>query len=241
MPVIVLPALNEAASIRLLLDGLLAVPETRGRLRIIVVDDGSTDATAALVRGYADQNVELVQHERNRGLHEAMRTGLFRAVQSSGPDDVIITMDADNTHNPDLIPNMLHKIEEGYDVVIASRFAPGGTMIGASFPRHVYSAGARFILGARFRIPGVRDYTCGYRAYRASRIKEAFDRWEEEFIDIPGFTCMLDILLRLHALGARITEVPLVLRYDLKESASKLRVFRTIRSTLRMVFARLRT
>lgn len=240
MPTIVLPAYEEAASIAQLLDGLLQHTGHGPNTHLIVVDDGSKDATAQIVRSFADRGVTLVQHRENKGLHEAVRTGLIAALDVTGDDDVIITMDADNTHNPDRIPLLLAQIAAGYDVVIASRFAPGGRMIGASFPRHVYSTGARVILGTRFGIPGVRDYTCGYRAYRASRIKEAFDRWGDEFIDVPGFTCMLDILLRLHALGASITEIPLVLRYDWKESASKLRVLRTIRNTMRMVFARLR-
>lgn len=240
MATIVLPALNEEASIARLLEGLLAVGEDGRTHAIIVVDDGSTDGTARIVGGFAVRGVRLVQHERNRGLHEAMRSGLIAALDGTMPTDVVITMDADNTHDPELIPAMLRKISEGYDVVIASRFAPGGAMIGPSPVRRLYSAGARIILSARFGIPGVTDYTCGYRAYRATRIKQAFDRWGAEFIDVPGFTCMLDILLRLHILGAEITEVPLVLRYDRKESTSKLRVMRTIRNTLKMVFARIR-
>ena len=66
-------------------------------------------------------------------------------------------------------------------------------------------------------------------------LRKAFDRWGDDFINVPGFACMLDILLRLHTLGARIEEVPLVLRYDLKESPSKLRVLRTIRNTLKLL------
>lgn len=239
MATVVLPAYNEAASLAELLEGILRVP-VRGGLLILVVDDGSADETAAIAAGFEPRGVRVIRHAHNKGLHEAMRTGLIEALALTPADGTIVTMDADNTHNPDLVPQMLQKIEAGYDVVIASRFAPGGRMIGASPRRHLYSLGARTVLTARFRIPGVRDYTCGYRAYRAARIQQAFDRWGDEFIDVPGFTCMLDILLRLHMLGARITEVPLVLRYDYKQSASKLRVLQTIRNTLRMVFAAIR-
>ena len=203
--------------------------------RVIVVDDGSSDRTAEIVRPYCGEQVTLVEHERNQGLHAAVRTGMLTALERSGSDDVVIVMDADNTHDPALIPAMLAKIEEGADLVIASRFAPGGKMIGAPPIRHLYSAGARLLLTLRFPTSGVRDFTCGYRAYRAGLLKKAFEKYGDQFISVSGFACMLDILLRLHALGARIKEVPLVLRYDFKESQSKLRVFSTVKNTIRLM------
>jgi dolichol-phosphate mannosyltransferase len=237
--IVALPAYNEEGSIELLLDSLCTV---LGKLpvlsRIIVVDDGSTDATAARVLAFRGCPVSLVEHDRNRGLHEAVRTGMLEGLRAARPDGVIVTMDADNTHHPDLIPRMLEEISRGADLVIASRFAPGGRMMGASFMRRVYSYGARAILSLRFPAPGVRDYTCGYRAYRAAILQRAFDRWGDEFIRFPGFSCMLDILVRLRSLGARIAEVPLVLRYDRKVGPSKMRVFRTIANTLRVAALR---
>ena len=236
---VVLPAYNEEAAISVLLDKVLAMADTMDRpARILVVDDGSADRTAAIVEQYAHRGVELLRHGRNRGLHEAVRSGVIQALQDAGPRDCVVTLDADNTHHPDLIPRMVEHIEHGADVVIASRFAPGGRMVGAPFMRRVYSMGAGFVLRVRFPLDGVRDYTCGYRAYRASTLQQAFDRWGKEFINVPGFSCMLDILLRLRMLGAKFVEVPLVLRYDLKESPSKLRLLRTIRNTLGLVFAR---
>ena len=77
--------------------------------------------------------------------------------------------------------------------------------------------------------------------YRMSLLRRAFERWGDEFVNVPGFSCMLDILLRLRTLGARAVEVPLVLRYDLKVSPSKLRVLRTVRNTLGLVAGRDRT
>jgi dolichol-phosphate mannosyltransferase len=233
---VVLPAYNEEGAIGLLLDKVLAMVVSDVRpATIIVVDDGSTDGTAAAVSRYREDGVTLVRHEQNKGLHEAVRTGMLYALDQAGPHDVVVTLDSDNTHHPDLIPAMLAQIERGADVVIASRFAPGGRMVGAPFIRHVYSFAAGVMLRFRFPIDGVRDYTCGYRAYRAGTLQQAFARWGDEFINVPGFSCMLDILLRLRTLGARMVEVPLVLRYDLKVSPSKLRVLRTIANTLRLV------
>src|SRR5262245_50985546 len=168
---VVLPAYNEQASIDLLLqnaiDVIAPLPQSA---RIIVVDDGSTDRTAGIVRSFTRQGVELVSHGRNRGLHEAVRTGLLEALDGIAEDGVIVVMDADNTHHPELIPQMVARIDAGADVVIASRFAPGGKMIGAPLIRRVYSLGARTLLTMRYPTCGARDFTCGYRAYRAETL-----------------------------------------------------------------------
>lgn len=195
--------------------------------RILIVDDGSRDNTAQIVRDAAAQMpVELIQHPRNMGLGAAMRTGLNAASRSS---DVVITLDADNSQDPELMKSMVERLGEGFDVVIASRFQPGAQEIGVPAFRillsHVASAGIRTIVG----YPGVRDYTCGFRAYRGETLRNLIDTFgDDNFIRENGFSCMFELLLNLRAIRARISEVPLVLRYDLKEGASKMRILRTM-------------
>jgi dolichol-phosphate mannosyltransferase len=138
-------------------------------------------------------------------------------------------MDADNTHSPALIPVMLENIKNGKDVVIASRYEEGGEEIGLSYSRRLFSAGASFLLKLFFAIPGVKDYTCGYRAYSGRVIKKAFDVYGGSFIEESGFTCMAEVIIKLNLLGCEISEVPLVLRYDLKKGRSKMKVLKTIR------------
>jgi dolichol-phosphate mannosyltransferase len=92
-------------------------------------------------------------------------------------------------------------------------------------------------------IPGVRDYTCGFRAYRASVLGASIEHYGDRFVTEKGFSCMVDVLLKLRRLrinGARIVmgEAPMVLRYDLKGGVSKMRVLRTIRQTLSLVVRR---
>jgi dolichol-phosphate mannosyltransferase len=129
-------------------------------------------------------------------------------------------------------------IEEGNDVVIASRFAPGGRSIGVPWTRALLSRGASVLFRVVHPIRGVRDYTCGYRAYRAGLLRQAFARWGRDFISEPGFTCMVDILLKLHRLGAVATEAPLVLRYERKPGKSKMDVKRTTVDALRLLVRR---
>ncbi|MBE0698739.1 MAG: glycosyltransferase, partial [Anaerolineaceae bacterium] len=142
--------------------------------------------------------------------------------------DVLITMDADNTHNPCLIKLMDKKIRAGADLVIASRYEAGGEEVGLSRLRSFLSRGASGLLSIFFPIQGARDYTCGYRAYRGSILKRAFQVYGDSLVEERGFTCMAEILIKMHHINARVAEVPLVLRYDLKSGQSKMKVMRTI-------------
>ncbi len=238
MILVVLPAYNEEEVITPLIEQIRAVARKRflEPVKVIVVDDGSADGTAARVRALEDENTLLVQHPQNRGLGEALKTGLLRALDLATDDDIIVTMDADNTHTPGLLPRMINTLEGGNDVVIASRYQPGARVVGLSPWREFLSTGMRWLFQILLPIRGVRDYSCGYRAYRASILRRAFDLWGEAFISQSGFSCMVDILLKLNRLGAVMTEVPLVLHYENKRGKSKMNVSKTIRETLRLAW-----
>jgi len=77
-------------------------------------------------------------------------------------------------------------------------------------------------------VRGARDYTCGFRLYRAATLRRAAAAWGDALIEEAGFTCMAELLLKLGRGGARVAESPLILRYDLKEGASKMKMMRTI-------------
>ena len=241
MILIVLPAFNEEGSIGPLLEAIRRAMHEQGGLayRAVVVNDGSWDRTAELVGQFEGiMPLELISHPVNRGLSETLKTGLMHVLQKCEESDVVVTMDADNTHTPDLIIRMLQLIESGHDVVIASRYQRGARVIGVPAYRRVLSSGASLLFRAFFPIRGVRDYTCGYRAYRADALKRAVDLYGDDFINQEGFSCMVDILLKFRRLGLSITEVPLVLRYDLKHGMSKMKVVRTIRETLALIVKR---
>jgi dolichol-phosphate mannosyltransferase len=238
--IVVLPAYNEAGGLPPLLARLrqVSVGHFGASLSVVVVDDGSTDGTAESARQADGLSVRVVVHPQNRGLAEAIRSGLLAAMEQAADDDVIVTMDADDTHAPGLISRMTMLVEEGNDVVIASRFAAGGRTVGVPWSRLVLSRGASLLFRLVHPIRGVRDYTCGYRAYRAGLLRQAFARWGPEFISEAGFTCMVDILLKLHRLGAVVTEAPLVLHYERKSGKSKMDVRRTTLQTLSLLVRR---
>ena len=239
MIIVVLPAFNEEDALKPLLDNLSnIIKEHFQNTHTIVVDDGSTDRTADVVKSYQKIPIELIEHGRNRGLGEAINTGLLSALRIAEEGDIIVTMDADNTHNPGLLLKMVMLVEEGNDVVIASRYLLGARVVGVTACRQLCGLGVNWLFRILFPIPGVKDYTCGYRAYRAGKLIEAFKRWGDDLIGVSGFSCNIDILLKLRELGAIMAEAPMTLRYDLKPGKSKMDVRKTITETLLLAFWR---
>jgi dolichol-phosphate mannosyltransferase len=123
---------------------------------------------------------------------------------------------------------MADKLAEGSDVVVASRYVPGGKEIGLAPHRRLFSRLCSLWLKAVFGIRGLSDYTCGYRLYRASALKILQSETKGRFFEEDGFACSSELVLNLARTGARFAEVPLVLRYDLKQGKSKMPVLRTI-------------
>lgn len=231
---VVLPAYNEEQNLPGLLRQLEDLQD--GRLRVVVVDDGSTDGTAAVVEGWSTGlRPVLIRHPRNLGLGRAVDTGLRYVLHRAGPQDVVVTLDADGSHLPAQIPDLVAAVERGADMAIASRYRPGARVEGVPAVRRLLSFGARLVLSVLFPTPGVRDYTCGFRAYRVGVLRTAAERYGDRLVEAQGFAVMAELLLKLRPQRPRVQEVPIVLRYDLKKGRSKLPPVQTVLQYLRMV------
>lgn len=237
---IVLPAYNEEARIGTLLDRIdEAMCEGSLPYQVILVDDGSQDATVAIVREFSRRMpIAMEQHPHNLGLGATIRAGLIAATKLAEDRDIVVTMDADDTHAPGLILRMVRMISEGHDVIIASRYQRGARTVGVPLLRRFLSYSASILFRTFFSIPGVRDFTSGYRAYRAEVIKRAIAEYGKNFVDQQGFQSMVDILLKLRQMNLIFGEVPFILRYDLKEGGSKMKVLRTAMDTLKLLVKR---
>ncbi|MCC6547300.1 glycosyltransferase [Candidatus Sumerlaeota bacterium] len=206
---------------------------------VIVVNDGSRDRTAEVCEKLAKRMpLLLVNHEKNKGLGEAIKTGLRAALEQSRSDeDVIVCMDADDTHPPGYVVPMLRRIERGADIVIASRYRHGSKQVGVPPHRMLMSLGARILFQLFLALPGVRDYTCGFRAYRAEIIRKAFEEYGDDLITRNGFACTDQLLVNIACLGGvQISEIGFILRYDRKVGESKLNLGVTIGETFKLLF-----
>ena len=237
---VALPAYNEEGGLPALLKKLDETLKLQPYpYQIIVVDDASTDGTAAVAREASEaMPVQLVQHSVNKGLSGALDTCFRTAMKVAMPGDVIITMDADDTHGPATIERMMLKIKDGYDVVIASRYQEGSRVVGVPFNRVLMTWFARILFKMVMPIPGVRDYTCGYRAYRFDVLRKGMDHYGEDWVSERGFTCMVDVLLKLRRFKFVMGEVPMLLRYDQKLGDSKMKVASTATKTLKLLLRR---
>jgi dolichol-phosphate mannosyltransferase len=235
---VVLPAYNEEKSLARLLNRLdFVYEEFNLNLEVLVINDGSTDSTLEVVQNYKSQYKLYIKNiQPNAGLANAIKEGFGTALSMVTENDIIIVMDADDSHTPGLILQMTRLIHEGADVVIASRYQKGSRIKGLTRFRRFLSWGASILFRIMIGVEGVRDYTCGYRAYKASLLKTALTDYREEFIQQSGFAAMSEVLLKLSKFEPIILEVPFILRYDLKESASKINICCTIRQTISMVF-----
>jgi dolichol-phosphate mannosyltransferase len=240
MITVFLPAYNEEKALARVVEKFDGVLKALGETyKILVLDDGSRDQTAAIAEDLSGRYpLELLRHPVNLGLGQTMIDGLKKAARDCQPQDWIVTLDCDDTHEPRYLPPALEKIKEGFDVVILSRYQKGGGERGLSLVKSFLSRGAGLFLKIFFPIPGVWEYSCGYRVFRASALQKALEVFGDNFVRLPkmGFVVTPEILIKLRMIGARIAEVPFELKYDQKAGESKNKPLKTIAGYFALVF-----
>lgn len=238
MIIFIIPAYNEEKNIRDLLKRTETKMFERGfDYKIIVVNDGSIDKTASIVNSLKDKiPLELYNQYPNRGVGEAFRQGFRIAINSASDNDIIITKEADNTSNLEIITEMIDKIRNGYDMVLASCYSKGGGIRETTFYRRITSWGANMLLRLFFPI-GVRTYSSFYRAYNSKSLKMAFHQYGNKLIEENGFECMVELLIKLKKLGGfKVSEVPMVLDGNMRKGKSKMMVFKTTLGFIRVIY-----
>ncbi len=191
---------------------------------VLVVDDNSPDGTGQWCDQQARESpwFSVIHREGKLGLGSATWAAMQAAIERR--EEFLITLDADWSHPPEALPRLV-AAAAGADVVIGSRYCPGGGVEGWPLHRRAISRlmnlGARLALGA-----GVRDSSTAYRLYRVELLKQV----DFATLTATGYAYLEEILWRLHALGARIVEVPIVFserragvsKTSLAEAAGKL-------------------
>ncbi|HYA21569.1 MAG TPA: polyprenol monophosphomannose synthase [Thermoproteota archaeon] len=217
---VVLPTLNEAGTIGRLIMEILSLNR---RTRIYVVDDGSTDGTASIVKGLTDDasRLTLCERERGSGLGAALRFGLRKAL-AEDENEVLVTMDADYSHDPS---DMQKLLDVDADLVVGSRYIKNSVIVDWPFPRRLMSMTANWLARTRLGI-NVRDVTSGYRAYSREVAGLVISKSTSD-----RFVFQMEAVWLAERAGFRVKEVPI--RFSERAlGSSKLIPFREIRSTL---------
>ncbi|MHB1987070.1 MAG: polyprenol monophosphomannose synthase [Acidimicrobiales bacterium] len=198
---IVLPTYNEAENIREILERVRsALPEAC----VLVVDDGSPDGTAELAGDTAERlgQISVMRRQSKSGLGSAYRDGFAWGLERGF--DVLVEMDSDFSHDPDDLGSLVGPIEEGTDVVIGSRYVPGGSIPDWSLSRRLLSRGGNLFANAVLGL-GVEDSTSGFRAYSASLLKGL----DLGAIRANSYGFQIEMTYRSLQAGAEFEEVPI--------------------------------
>lgn len=235
---VVVPVYNEADDIEAALRQVVERLEPLAQpLRIVVVDDGSTDGTAERCRAAAGAGlpVEVVGHGRNRGPGAAFRTGFLHVLRDAHPADLVVTLEGDQTSDPRVLLRLVHRVwEEGDHIALASCYLYGGGIRGTRLHRVLLSHVANGLMKRALGLSGLATLSSFYRVYLASALRALHERWGESFITTSGFECMVEILYRAARLGLRVSEVPMVLDGSRRSGRSKMKVLRTSLAYVRL-------
>jgi dolichol-phosphate mannosyltransferase len=228
---VVIPVYDESSQIQDVLNQLETV---LNRLNtdylIVMIDDGSSDESAGIIRrNQIHLPLVLLQHETNRGVSSAFRTGFDEVMNRAESGDRIVTMEANRNADPETIPQLIQKMDAGSDLVLASCYAPGGKVIGDPIMRYILSRSVNWILGMVFRCQEIHTFTSFYRLWTFELLAEIQKMTQGRYFDNEGFVCMADMLLKARLVkGVSLSEVPYVLVSDIREAGSKMKVGRTI-------------
>lgn len=221
--VIIVPTFNEKENIKLLLGRIVeSLKNNHWIWSVLVVDDNSPDGTGDIVNSFSRKNkrIFLLTHAQKVGLGAAYLAGMQEAFGKMGAD-VVVTMDADLSHNPKSLPAFLQKIEEGADFVVGSRYIKGGA-IPKNWPIHrkLLSIFGNLLTSLLLGSRAHTDWTSGYRAIRG-HVYLKVKRELENKSEFRGYT--FNISFAYHAVcdGFKVTEVPIVFP-DRKSGKSKL-------------------
>ncbi|MCK5884751.1 MAG: hypothetical protein KAG61_13760, partial [Bacteriovoracaceae bacterium] len=177
-------------------------------------------------------------HPENRGLTGGINSAFNYFVKQLDYDNspaAYALMDGDNSHTPFAIPRMFNKILQEYDVVVASRYQPESRIEGVAYYRKVLSLGLAVMFKLIRNIPGIRDYSCGYRLYSPQIIRKLHAKYKNEFVTEKSFASMVEILVKCHLQGAICGEAPFILRYDKKLGESKMPFIKTIKGNIKLL------
>jgi dolichol-phosphate mannosyltransferase len=213
---VVLPTYNEIENIEPV---LRRIRHALAAATVLVVDDGSPDGTADMAEKIGEElgNIEVLRRRQKAGLGSDYRTG-FRWGLDHG-FDACVEMDADLQHEPEALPGLVAPLSEGHELVIGSRYIPGGSIPDWTWHRRLLSRGGNIYASTLLGL-GVADSTAGFRVYASS----VLERIDLDRVQADGYGFQIEMTYQARRAGASVVEVPI--RFVERESGeSKMSMF----------------
>lgn len=241
---IIFCAFNEEKNLKkLLIDIGHEMQNLKRDFEVIVCLDGTTDKSAELLKAFSSFHpVKILPLKNERGLGRAYKRIFLDVIKNSHADDLVISLDADNTHRPSQISEMLNHFQKNnLDLVVASRFCSQSVMDEFPLYRKFISKFTSILLQTVFSVKTIsgkklQDFTSGYRIYKVGKLKKLFDLHQDQFICEPEFTYTCELLIKLSRIDCRIDEIPISYEYGQKVGASKLRIMRNFYRLIILLF-----
>jgi dolichol-phosphate mannosyltransferase len=225
---VIVPTYNEKENLPKLVTALRSLP---GDIHVLVVDDNSPDGTGDLADQLAasDASVHVIHRAGKLGLGTAYKTGFAYGLERHYR--YLCTMDADFSHNPQSVPDLLTKAATGYDLVVGSRYVAGGAVVGSTSMRKFVSYGANWLAHLVLGVD-IRDCTAGFRCYR----RQVLETVDLETIFSSGYSFLTEMAFLCQRAGFRIGEVPItfVNRTEGASKISKIEIFKAFYTLVRL-------
>jgi dolichol-phosphate mannosyltransferase len=211
---VIIPTYNEADNILKIIPEVLKNTTPENEFNVLVVDDNSPDGTASMVEGLNNDKVNILKREKKLGLGTAYLAGFRYAIKNEY--DYVFEMDADFSHDPKYLNEFIKKINEGYDLVIGSRYINGISVLNWPIRRLILSYLAsmytRIVTGLK-----VMDTTAGFMCYRVTALKQI----DLDQVKSNGYSFQIEMKFKFYKKGFKITETP-ILFIDRREGESKM-------------------
>ena len=233
---ILIPVFNEEANIAPLAANIDAALKKMGEAyRLVFVNDGSTDGTAEVIRNYMEKYpLEMLENNPNQGVGISFDKGFKYFIAKGEANDILVTMEGDNTSDLNTLPKLIEAIRNGNDFALASVYSREGEVIGSTPLRLFFSFTANLLCRLIFKMRTVRTFSSFYRAYRHQTLEKLYADPAEPVITERGYTCMVEMLIKLHHAGFQFSEVPTTLDANKRMGLSKMKKRQTIKAYLRL-------
>ncbi len=231
----VVPVLNEEPNVANLADQVKDALNPFAPYRILFVDDGSTDGTAAILKARAP-DIETISHLRNLGPGAGFRTGFTHLLKTLQPSDLVLTLEGDGTSDLAVLPRMLGRVRnEDDDIVLASCYLFGGGIKGTSLHRVGLSHLANALVKQTLSLSGLATLSSFFRIYQGRTLLRLRENFGDRLFESDGFDSQIEILHLAAKLKMRISEVPMVLDGSRRLGRSKMKILKTAVAYLRLV------